>query len=48
MKAHITILGRLTGPNKYAVLTEKLYYPDIVYVFTEDIYADRFEQRIRV
>ncbi|WP_144060498.1 hypothetical protein [Archaeoglobus sulfaticallidus] len=50
MKAYITILGRSTWAlinTYYAILSEKTYYPDIVYIFAEDIYADQLDKAIR-
>jgi len=49
-KAYITILGRSTWAlinTYYAVLTEKSYYPDIVYIFAEDIYADQLDKAVK-
>lgn len=50
MKAYITILGRSVWAlinAYYAVLVEKSYYPDIVYIFAEDIYADQLDKAIK-
>ncbi len=50
MKAYITILGRSTWAlvnTYYAVLSEKAYYPDLVYIFAEDIYADQLDKAIK-
>ncbi|AGK61340.1 hypothetical protein Asulf_01349 [Archaeoglobus sulfaticallidus PM70-1] len=50
VKAYITILGRSTWAlinTYYAILSEKTYYPDIVYIFAEDIYADQLDKAIR-
>ncbi len=47
MKAYITILGRSTWAllnTYYAVLVEKAYFPDTVYIFAEDIYAGEVEK----
>jgi len=49
-KAYITILGRSTWAlinTYYAVLAEKSYYPDLVYIFAEDIYAGELDKAIR-
>jgi len=49
-KAYITILGRSTWAlinAYYAVLTERAYHPDIVYIFAEDIYADQLDKAVR-
>ncbi|AIY89249.1 hypothetical protein [Geoglobus acetivorans] len=43
MKAYITMLGRSTWAlvnTYYAVLMEGRYFPDIVHIFAEDIFAD--------
>lgn len=50
VKAYITILGRSVWAlinAYYAVLAEKAYYPDIVYIFAEDIYADQLDRAIK-
>ncbi|AIG97411.1 hypothetical protein AFULGI_00006100 [Archaeoglobus fulgidus DSM 8774] len=49
-KAYITILGRSTWAlvnTYYAVLAEKAYYPDLIYIFAEDIYSDQLDKVIR-
>jgi len=49
-KVYITILGRSTWAlinTYYAVLAEKSYYPDIVYIFAEDIYADQLDKAVK-
>ncbi len=49
-KAYITILGRSTWAlinTYYAVLAEEAYYPDLIYIFAEDIYADQLDKAIR-
>ncbi len=49
-KAYLTILGRSTWAlinTYYAVLTEKAYYPDIVYIFAEDIYANQLDKAMK-
>ena len=48
-RAYITILGRSTWAllnTYYAVLMEKTYFPDLVYVYAEDIYADELEKAV--
>ncbi len=50
MKAYITILGRSTWAlinTYYAVLAEKAYYPELIYIFAEDIYADQIGKAIK-
>lgn len=50
MKAYITILGRSTWAllnTYYAVLMEKSYYPDSVYVYAEDIYVQELEKAVK-
>ena len=47
MKAYITILGRSTWAlinTYYAVLMEKAYYPDVIHVFAEDVYANELDK----
>jgi hypothetical protein len=49
-KAYITILGRSTWAlinTYYAVLTEKAYYPSLIYIFSEDIYADELGKAVK-
>jgi hypothetical protein len=46
-KAYITILGRSTWAllnTYYAVLMEKNYHPDSVYIYAEDVYAEELEK----
>ncbi len=46
-RAYITILGRSVWAllnTYYAVLMEKSYYPDSVYIYAEDIYAEELEK----
>jgi len=50
VKAYITILGRSTWAlinTYYAVLAEKAYYPELIYIFAEDIYADQIGKAIK-
>ncbi len=47
MRAYITILGRSTWAlinTYYAVLMEKAYFPDVIHVFAEDVYADELDK----
>lgn len=48
--AYVTILGRSTWAlinTYYAVLTEKSYFPDLIHIFSEDIYADELDKAVR-
>jgi len=47
---YISVLGRSTWAlinTYYAVLTERSYYPDLVYIFAEDIYADQLDKAVK-
>lgn len=47
---HVTILGRSTWAlinTCYVVLTEKSYFPDLIHIFSEDIYADELDKAVR-
>lgn len=49
-KAYITILGRSTWAlinTYYAVLSEKSYYPDLVYIFAENVYAEELKKAVK-
>ncbi len=46
-KAYITILGRSTWAlinTYYAVLMKGVYFPDVIYIFAEDIYVEELEK----
>jgi hypothetical protein len=48
-KTYVTILGRSTWAlinTYYAVLMEKAYYPDSVYIYAEDVYAEELEKAV--
>ena len=50
MKVYITILGRSTWAMinaYYAVVMEKKYKPDEIYIFLEDIYQDKLPKAVR-
>jgi hypothetical protein len=49
MKVYISILGRSVWAllnTYYAVLFEKAYYPDSVYIYTEGIYSKELEKAV--
>jgi hypothetical protein len=48
-KAYVTILGRSTWAllnTYYAVLIEKAYHPDLIYIYAEDIYSKKLEKAV--
>ncbi len=50
MKVYITMLGRSTWAMinaYYAVVMEKKYKPDEIYIFLEDIYQDKLPKAVR-
>ena len=50
MKVYITMLGRSTCAMinaYYAVVMEKKYKPDEIYIFLEDIYQDKLPKAVR-
>lgn len=50
MKAYITMLGRSTWAMinaYYAVVMEKKYKPDEIYIFLEDIYQEKLLKAVR-
>ncbi|RLI82537.1 hypothetical protein DRP07_05010 [Archaeoglobales archaeon] len=49
LKAYITILGRSTWAllnTYYAVLMEKAYFPDSVYIYAEEIYSEELKKAV--
>ncbi|MCD6558297.1 hypothetical protein DRN43_07250 [Thermococci archaeon] len=49
MKAYVTMLGRSTWAMinaYYAIVMHKKYYPDEIYIFLEDIYAEKIPKAV--